>query len=357
MKSSIPFSQILQIQCALASLQLQCADLKEYDAGWLKDGKKVLRQGGKFASKGEESEANKQLLIDSTPFVPLPDSAAKYPRLIKKLNHLRELQSKIQEDLSKRKELDTSLKNLKNLQPAFLTLEESNKEEAQLLELSLRTSIAKLSEQIAKLDKQIAKEKKEENPLRNKVARKMTFATVDLVLDKVLETCGKLLWGALRTPGVVQKALAKGSESLTKKANEAKGKVGAIEEGVHDATESTKKKVEEYISETDKKYSEKNKQNKLEIAKRYEKTWQQEKKDWSTDKAMKAAEDLGSDVANHVMKSLAPESAIAAAKSDTPTNFADALEMLQDPNIDFDFLFYLLSKPDFRAAILQQVVN
>lgn len=44
--------QILQLQCHVAIAQVQCADLKEYAADWLKEAKTVTRDAsGKFASK------------------------------------------------------------------------------------------------------------------------------------------------------------------------------------------------------------------------------------------------------------------------------------------------------------------
>lgn len=342
MKSSIPFSQILQLQCDLARLQLQCADLKEYDAGWLKDGKKVTRQDGRFAKKEGASEADKQLVEKSTPFVKLPDSAANNPRLIKKLHHLREIQSKISGDFAQRDDLESKVYQLKNLQSTLDKFKNSKKDDGHLIELSLRDAIAKV-------EKNLAEHKNQEKLVRLSTATEMTISAI----GEVLGVTAKLALGTMIAPFSIAYNAGKLSGKTGKAIYNAGVATGEAVGSIYKSTEPVRKGV----SESAKKAEERNQQNKIEVAKRYEKKWQQEKKDWSADKAMKAAEDLGSDVANHVMKSLAPKSAIAAAKSDTLTNFADALEMLQDPNIDFDFLFYLLSKPDFRAAILQQVVN
>jgi hypothetical protein len=55
----LDYYQLLQLQCSVFQLLL-LAEAKEYDAGWLDGGKKVYREGGRFASKGSSDDADAQ---------------------------------------------------------------------------------------------------------------------------------------------------------------------------------------------------------------------------------------------------------------------------------------------------------
>ena len=48
---------LLQCQIDLVRLQIECAELKEYDLSWLPGGKKVTRSAGRFAKKGFDAAA------------------------------------------------------------------------------------------------------------------------------------------------------------------------------------------------------------------------------------------------------------------------------------------------------------
>lgn len=343
-------ARCLQLQADLLRIQIECAELKEYSAGWLKDGKKVMRQGGKFASKGESiSESDRKLIEKASPFLDLPESA--YNQTIaSRLKKLRELQAKTDAD---RKELGAIQSSIDSFN--------GSARGRQLLELSFRSTVKALNERIfSQSQEQERRKQMLAMGLAVSVLGKVLGGTITL---KPLQPFANVL----TVPGKIHNAIAKKEKNLGKavgeQVNRLNEKLGdSISKMKPSAEKSSEKEakatelIKKGVAESAKKAEERNQQNKLDVAKRYEKEWQKEKQQWSADKAIKAAEDLGSDIADHV-KSALPSKAIAAAKSDDSTDFADVLELLQDPSIDFDFLFYLLSKPDFRAAILQEVAQ